>query len=43
MKFSICQSDPTIEPTRGRNYLASPVNGVKPPGTNCNKRIFDGF
>ena len=21
--------------------IFSPVNGVKPPGTNCNKRIFD--
>ena len=23
--------------------LISPVNGVKPPGTNCNKRFFYGF
>ena len=24
-------------------FFFSPVNGVKPPGTNCNKRFFDGF
>ena len=29
--------------TRFLSLLCSPVNGVKPPGTNCNKRIFDGF